>query len=539
MSNRKRASKVKHEGTDTIAIVGMACRFPGARSVSAFWELLTEGRHAIREVPRDRFDIQSYFDAEPGAPGKIRTRMGGFIDDVQCFDANFFHISPRDARLMDPQQRIGLEVAYEAAEDAGVPLPELQSHSTGVYLGMHSCDYAEGLADAEMDVEAAVGVSRSAAAGRLCFALGLKGPSLVVDSDRSSSLVATHLACRSLLDRECDFALAGGTNLILSPRLSIAFSRSGLLSPDGQCKFCDEDAQGFVRSEGVGFVMLQRLSDAVAQGRRIYAVIRGGAVNADGGRSADFTSPSHEGQEALLREAYRNAGVRAADVGYVEAHGTGTVVGDPVEMSALGAVLRDGRSVPCLVGSVKTNIGHAEAAAGIAGLIKTALILKHRTIPATLHVTRPNPKIPFEALRLRLPTGREAWPEAAPLVAGVTSLGLTGINAHVVLEAAPAAANAPATEGARHEMVVLSAPGTEGVVQLATAYVEHLAEPAQDAGLRDIAFTAATRRTRHGERLAVVVDSLQGLRDTLQIAARDEDAPNIARGGARTKAPRI
>jgi acyl transferase domain-containing protein len=372
---------------EPIAIVGIGARFPGARDRSQFWSLLRDGVDAIREVPRLRFDVDGLYDPTPGTPGKLSSRWGGFIDDVEMFDAGFFGISPREAIRMDPQQRLCLEAAWEALDDGGqVPLG-LRGTPTGVFLGVHRDEYG-GLvtaAPAEVDLLSVTGGSRSGVAGRISYALGLEGPSLVFDTDRSSSLVAVHAACQSLRSGECSLALAGGVNLVLTPELSLGFSRANMLAPDGRIKFCDARADGIVRSDGVGVVVLKRLGAAQRDGDPIYALILGGAVNHDGGRGGDLMTPSTAGQAALLRAACQDARVAPREIQYVEAHGTGTIVGDPVEVAALAAVLQPGRGeAPALrIGSVKTNIGHAEAAAGIAGLIKVALAIEHRLLPAS------------------------------------------------------------------------------------------------------------------------------------------------------------
>jgi acyl transferase domain-containing protein len=357
-------------GTEPIAIIGIGCRFPGgADSPEAFWELLCDGVDAVTPVPPDRWGLSIY---EPGvlARGKGPAQWGGFLDlkAIEAFDALFFGISPREAGSMDPQQRLLLEVAWEALEDAGQVAADLHGSRTGVFLGMSSCDY-ENIRTAErapIDIYSLIGSARSVHAGRLSYAYGLEGPSLVTDTACSSSLVACHLASQSLRNRECALALAAGVNLVLLPELSSGFNQADMMAPDGRCKAFDARADGFVRSEGVAVVVLKRLSDAVADSDPIYAVIRGSAVNNDGRSSGLLITPGQRGQEAVLREAYRHAGVLPGHVQYVEAHGTGTSVGDPVEARALGRVIADGRPPdrPCLVGSVKTNIGHAEATAG-------------------------------------------------------------------------------------------------------------------------------------------------------------------------------
>ena len=362
---------------------------------------------AITEVPAERFDLHAFYDPDPAAPGKMNTRWGGFLEQVDQFDPHFFGISPREAARMDPQQRLLLEVAWEALEDAGQAAERLAGTQTGVFIGISNNDYGRiQFGDPHrIDAYAGTGNALSIAANRISYLFDLRGPSMAIDTACSSSLVAVHLACRSLWNGESNLALAGGVNLILSPAITINFTKAGVMAPDGRCKAFDARANGYVRSEGAGVVVLKPLSRALADGDPIYAVVRGSAVNQDG-RSNGLMAPNPLAQEAVLREAYRRAGVSPGDVQYVEAHGTGTLLGDPIEVSALGAVLGIDRPPerPCAVGSVKTNIGHLEAAAGIAGLIKVALALKHREIPPTLHFAEPNPHIPFDRLPLRVQT---------------------------------------------------------------------------------------------------------------------------------------
>jgi acyl transferase domain-containing protein len=394
---------MENTGREPIAIIGIGCRFPEADGPDAFWHLLREGVDAITEIPSDRFDVGDVYDPKPGMPGKLNTRWGGFLEGVDEFDPYFFGISSREASAMDPQQRVLLEVAWEAIEDAGLVPEKLDVGRTGVFAGTCNSDYGNLLEDpADIDIYVAGGNALSVLSGRLSYALGLQGPSMTVDTACSTSLVAVHLACQSLYSGESTVALAGGVNLIFGPEPYIAFSRAQMLAPDGRCKFGDSRADGFVRSEGAGMVVLKRLSSALADGDPIYAVIRGSAVNNDGDSGGLLMTPSRPGQEAVFEEAYRSAGISPGEIQYVEAHGTGTSVGDPVEMQALGAVVGDGRpdDHPCVVGSVKTNIGHTEGAAGVAGLIKAVLALKHRTIPPSLHLQSPNPNIPWQDLPL-------------------------------------------------------------------------------------------------------------------------------------------
>src|SRR5918992_3181056 len=370
--------------SEPIAIIGLGCRFPGAGDPETFWRLLRDGGEAITEVPRDRWDVNAFYDLNPTTPGKMNTRWGGFLEQVDRFDPHFFGISPREAASMDPQQRLGLEVSWEALENAGQTAEELGDSQTGVFIGISTNDYSRRQlgGPAVNDAYAGTGNALSIAANRVSYLLDLRGPSLAVDTACSSSLVAVHYACRSLRSGECSLALAGGVNLILSPELTVTFSQARMMASDGRCKTFDAEADGYVRGEGCGIVLLKRLSDALKQGDTILAMVRGSAVNQDG-RSNGLTAPRGIGQKAVLRQALDNADVPPDQVCYVETHGTGTPLGDPIEFRALAAVLGEGRvpDQPCVLGSVKTNIGHLESAAGIAGLIKGVLVLQNEEIP--------------------------------------------------------------------------------------------------------------------------------------------------------------
>ncbi len=389
------------------AIVGYAARFPGAADADEFWDVLRQGRDAVSEVPRERWDVEEFFDPEPGAPGKIVTRRAGFIDDMAGFDAPFFGVSPREVRLMDPQHRLLLETAWHALEHSGTAPAALANTKSGVYIGLSTHDYLGMMSDelsyAEIEAYMAIGTAAAAGAGRISYRLGLQGPAVTVDTACSSSLVAIHQACQALRLGECDLALAGGANVLISPGTMITFSQARMLAPDGRCKTFDAAADGYVRGEGCGVVVVKRLDDAIRDGDRIRAVIRGSAVNQDGA-SGGLTVPNGVAQQRVITEALERAGVVAGDVGYLEAHGTGTSLGDPIEVQAAAAVLGDGRdpSRPLLIGSVKTNIGHLEAAAGIAGVIKVILSLEHEVLPKHLNFRNPSPHIPWDQLPVRV-----------------------------------------------------------------------------------------------------------------------------------------
>src|ERR1700682_40050 len=428
-------------GTESIAIIGVGCRFPGgADDPESFWRLLRDGVDAIREVPPDRWDIEAFYDPDAAAAGKMYTRWCGFLDHVDQVDPEFFGISPREAAGMDPQQRLLLEVAWEALERAAYPPERLAASQTGVYIGACSSDYVRHqFADLNaIDAYAGTGIAHSILANRLSYLLDLQGPSMAVDTACSSSLVAIHLACQSLRTGECRLALAGGVNLILSPEPSIIFSRARMMAADGRCKTFDARADGYVRGEGCGVVVLKRLSDARADGDFIWAVIRGAAVNQDG-RSNGLAAPNLLAQQGVIRQALANAGVEPRLIGYVEAHGTGTALGDPIEVEALSEIYgKPEAGGSCFLGSVKTNMGHLEAAAGIAGLIKAVLCLQRDEIPPHLHFRTLNPNISLEQTRFAIPTVRTPWPADSPArLAAVSSFGFGGTNAHVILEAAP------------------------------------------------------------------------------------------------------
>ncbi|WP_329171715.1 SDR family NAD(P)-dependent oxidoreductase [Streptomyces sp. NBC_01477] len=521
--------------SEPVAIIGIGCRFPGGvDGPESFWRLLSEGRDAVTEVPADRWDIEQYTSDDPAAAGRTNSRWGGFLDGVDRFDAAFFGIAQQEAARMDPQQRLLAEVAFEALENAGVPTDRLAGSPTGVFVGISTFDYATGqLRDLDaIDPYTGTGSALSIAANRLSYLLDLRGPSMAVDTACSSSLVAVLQACASLERGDCDLALAGGVNLVLSPAFAINFSKAGVMSADGRCKPFDAAADGYVRSEGAGVVVLKPLSRALADGDPVHAVIRGGAVNQDGA-SNGLMAPNPQAQEAVLRAAHRRAGVRAADIGYVEAHGTGTILGDPIEAKALGAALGEGRAPerPCLIGSVKSNLGHMEAAAGIGGLIKAALVVRHRTVPATLHYREPNPHIPFGDLALRVADTLQPWPAGAeaPALAGVSSFGFGGTNAHLVLEQPPAAAPAVRREGADGAVVLaVSARDEQALRDLAAAHADKLAAPG--TSLADFAAAAAVRRTHHEHRLACTGSSADELRAALAAFGRGEEAAGLSSG---------
>ncbi|WP_175725334.1 non-ribosomal peptide synthetase/type I polyketide synthase [Burkholderia ambifaria] len=513
---------------EPIAIVGMSCRFPGAaHDLDAYWRLLNDGVDAISEVPRERWDVDAYYDPDPEAPGRMVCRFGGFLEDVDQFDPAFFRITPREAAAMDPQQRLLLEVSHEALEHAGIPVDSLKGSRTGVFVGITTNDYANlqlrNGGGSGIDGYFFTGNPLNTAAGRISYGLGVQGPSMAIDTACSSSLTAIHTASQNLRSGECDLAIAGGVNLILSPDNSIAVSRTRALAPDGRCKTFDATADGFVRSEGCGALVLKRLSDALAAGDRVLAVLRGSAVNHDGA-SSGFTAPNGRAQEAVIRQAL--GGLPAASIDYVEAHGTGTPLGDPVEVQALatvfGADRGEGRRLR--IGSVKTNIGHTESAAGIAGVIKVVLSLNHDRIPAHLHFRQPSPLVRWDALPIEVCAEASAWPRGErPRRAGVSAFGASGTNAHLVLEEAPAPVRQATPSKHKVHPLVLSAKTPAALRELGRRYQRRLeAEPGLD--IAAVAFSASTGRSHFAHRLALPVTSLEDAIEKLRAFQSKEPA---------------
>jgi len=500
--------RLKSAATEPLAVVGVGCRFPGGvTGPDSFWQLLVDGRDAITEVPPDRWDLDAYYDPDPDAPGKVSTRWGGFLDAVDQFDPDFFGIAPLEAVSMDPQHRLLLETTWRALEHAAISPARLAGTRTGVFIGCGNSDYGRLVFSDEqrIDAYAALGNSFSVAAGRLSYFLGVHGPALTVDTACSSSLVAVHLASRSLRAGECDLAIAGGVSLILSPGPTITLSKARMMSPDGRCKAFDASANGFVRAEGCGVVLLKRLSDARADGDRVLAVIRGSAVNQDG-RSSGLTAPNGPAQVAVIREALANAGLEPDDVELIEAHGTGTSLGDPIEARAIAEVFGVGRTAGSTlrVGSLKTNIGHAEAAAGVAGLIKAVLALWHGKIPRSLHLKSLNPYIDWKGLPIEVATSELPWQaERGKRVAGVSSFGFSGTNVHVVVsDFVEPEVQAAASMRPPSWLLTLSARSESALAELAAAYEAALARvPAPD--LADVSRTASAGRSHFEHRLAI------------------------------------
>jgi acyl transferase domain-containing protein/thioesterase domain-containing protein len=522
-----------------IAIVGLACRFPGATTAEAFWRMLVSGNEAIRQVPADRWDVDALYDPNPAAPGKTTTRWGGFLSDIDLFDADFFGISATEAERMDPQQRLILEVAWEALENANIVPSALAGTRTGVFIGISHSDYDRLIYQDYRRISSYHGTStyHCIAANRLSYLLDLRGPSVAVDTACSSSLVAAHLACQSLRDGECDLAIAGGVNLILTPEETIGLSRCGLMALDGRCKTFDQMADGYVRGEGCGIVVLERPERAGAAGHRTLATIRGSAVNQNGA-SNGLIAPNGTAQQALFRLALANSAAAPSDIGYVEAHGTGTLLGDSIEFRALQSALEGGHesTSPCYVGSVKTNIGHLEAASGVASLIKVVLALQYASIPPHRNLQRLSPHISTDK-RFVIPIDRLPWPSGSrPRRAMVTALGFGGTNCQLILENGESGPTKVAIAERPMHLLTMSAKTPQALKDLAAHYLEFLAETTESIG--DITFTANTARSHFGRRAAVVAESHAMLRRRLEAIIEGRSARGSAIGQV-TKLPKV
>jgi 6-methylsalicylic acid synthase len=529
------------DGDETIAIVGMGCRLPGdVNSPAEFWKSLVDGTDAISEVPEQRWEYYSAGGAENAAAVRRTTRLGGFVSDVDGFDAAFFGISPREAALMDPQQRMALEVSWEALEHAGIVPSSLAGSDAGVYVGVNTDDHGRKLLEDLPRIEAWTGIGSSmcAVANRVSYALDLRGPSMVVDTACSSSLVALHLAAQALRAGEVPVAIAGGVMLMIAPGLTMVMDSAGALAPDGRSKSFDASANGYGRGEGCGIVVLKRLSDARRDGDRVLAIIRGSSVAQDG-RTDGIMAPSRDAQESMLRQACRQAGVAPESVDYVEAHGTGTRAGDPIEAGAIAAVYGTGRPAdrPCLIGSVKTNIGHLEAASGIAGVIKAVLAIEHAAIPPSLNFDDPNPDIPWQGSGLRVVTDLTPWPSTGgPRRAGVSGYGYGGTIAHLVLEQAPLVETPhPALDrGTALRVYPLSGGSPEAVRDYAAALAEWLTADglrAAGAELADVGYTLTRRRSHLGYRTGIVAAGQEELIGRLRQVGMDEPGEDV--GSAR------
>jgi acyl transferase domain-containing protein/NADPH:quinone reductase-like Zn-dependent oxidoreductase/acyl carrier protein len=523
---------------DRIAIIGIGCRFPGGvNDAESFWKLLVERRDAVCDVPADRWNVERYYDREPAIPGKTFVKRGGFLDQIDKFDPQFFGISPREAPYVDPQHRLLLETSWEAIENAGIVLDFEKGSDIAVFVGISHNDY-QGIQSTAFDhfgitPHSATGSAHSIAANRISYCLNLRGPSVAMDTACSSALTAIHTACEHIWAGRGDTALAGGVTVMITPGGFIGFSQASMLSPDGRCAAFDATANGFVRGEGAGIVLLKRLSQAIADGDPIQGVIVGTAVNQDG-HTNGISLPSTEAQTRLVRDACRDAGVSPAQIGFVEAHGTGTAVGDPIEAHALAEALCEQRSIPLPIGSVKTNVGHLETAAGIAGLLKALLVLQHREIPGSLHFSSPSPHIDFDKLKLRVPTETEAFPQTdGERLAGVNSFGFGGANAHVILTEPPSVPHANHAEiwSERAWPIMLSGRSEDALRGYAMKLASWLSERVNLNGdspvLPDLTYTLGNRRNHHPHRLTLVGRSMSELIEELDAFAIKEDSVKI------------
>jgi acyl transferase domain-containing protein/SAM-dependent methyltransferase len=531
---RAKLDEMDRRQNEPVAIVGIGLRLPGgAHDEPSLWQMLVDGVDATSEIPGDRWDLDAYYDLDPDKPGKMNTRHGAFIKGVDQFDAEFFGVSPREAVSMDPQHRLLMEISWEALENAAIAPATLRGSPTGIFVGIGNSDYWRMVnADEEqIDAYSALGNSFSVAAGRLSYFLGLHGPSMAVDTACSASLVAVHLACRSLRSGECSLALAAGVNLILSPELNINFSKSRMLAPDGRCKTFAASADGYVRGEGCGVLVLKTLSAAQQDGNRILAVVRGSAVNQDG-RSGGLTAPNGPAQEEVIRAALGAAGVDPHAVSYLEAHGTGTSLGDPIEVRAASAVLCQGRprDLPLAIGSIKTNIGHLEAAAGVAGLLKVVVALRKGQIPAHLHLDEKSPYIDWDGLPIVVPTALTTWvPVNGKRIAGVSSFGFSGTNAHVILEEPPdATQRKTATERPIH-LLTLSGKSDQALNELVQEVSIRL-ENADDKVFADTCFTANAGRSHFAHRMSVLGENSEQVRESLSAFLMQQPVAHVVGG---------
>ncbi len=535
----------KHGAHEPLAIVGIGCRLPGgADSAESLWNLLCSETDATCDVPETRWNAVRYHDSNPAKVGKIVTRRGGFLREIDQFDPQFFGMSPREAHSLDPQQRLLLQATWEALEDGGIPADDLAGTDVGVFIGGFTLDYQllQNLGRTSryrFKSHSATGMMMTMLANRISHAFDFRGPSMTVDTACSGSLVAVHLAAQSIWNGECDLALAGGVNIMIGPNTAIAESKSGFLSPEGRSKAFDDSADGYARGEGGAIVVIKPLQRAIADGDDIYAQILGTAVSQDG-HTEGITVPRQEAQESAIRAALRRASVQPTEVGYVEAHGTGTPLGDPIEMRALSGALTLDRAAtdPLLIGSVKTNIGHLEAGAGVAGLIKAALVARHGFIPANLHLHTPTRHVSLAELKIDVPRTGRAFPDCQRRIVGVNSFGFGGTNAHAVLAEPPDPGSSPAADPsvrARPTVLPISARSEEALVASAGRLAEHLAiNP--DITLGDLGYTLGRRRSHLNHRHVVIADSTAGAREQLQALA---DGGQISSGRTDSSTPKL
>ncbi len=530
---------------EAIAIIGMGCRFPGeANTPEELWDLICNKTDALGPIPEDRWDVDSLYAPEWRRAGKISVKRGGFIKNVDQFDAGFFGISPLEASRMDPQQRMLLEVSYEAVEDAGLSLNDLDNSRTAVFVGISAHDYGDIQNTPQERVNIGshtnVGSALCITANRISYSYNLTGPSMAIDTACSSSLNAVHMACRAIWNGDADMAFAGGVNSILKPEPQMGFSKGGFLSPDGICYSFDERGNGYIRSEGAGLIFLKKLSEAEKDGDKIYAVIRGSAVNQDGATNG-ISVPNPDAQAALLEKAYQDAGVNPHDVTYVEAHGTGTFVGDPIESNSIGKVIGKDRNDICYMGSIKSNIGHLEPASGIAGISKLALAMKNGAIPPNIHFEKGNPNIAFDELKLKVPTDITNWPgdPKQPRYGGVNSFGFGGSNAHVVLEDYKVNGNLRNNDKKGLNICTISARHQDALQELTKNYIDFLKDGNNDSSFSDICFSSSVRHSHHPMRLAVVAESKEELAENLETYLNGDSITEVAEGRANEKKDQI
>ncbi len=527
---------MNRDNREPLAIIGMGCRFPGeVNSPRELWNLLISKKNAIQTIPSDRWDVESFFAAEFRRAGKISVKRGGFIKDIDKFDAGFFGISPLEASRMDPQQRMLLEVSYEAIEDAGLSLNDLDGSRTAVFIGISAHDYGDLQNTPQERVNIGshtnVGSALCINANRISYFYNLKGPSFAIDTACSSSLNAIHLACRSIWEGDADAAFAGGVNSILKPEPEMGFSKGGFLSPDGTCYSFDERSNGYIRSEGAGLVFIKPLSQAEKDEDDIYAVIRGTTVNQDGATKG-ISVPNPVAQQALLTEAYKSTGISPSDVQYIEAHGTGTFVGDPIETNSIGKIIGKNRQDKCYIGSIKSNIGHLEPASGIAGISKMALALKKGIIPPNINFQKGNPNIRFEEYNLEVPTEAIPWPSKKDNLqfGGVNSFGFGGSNVHIILQKYNPKKETQSLDNKGPLVCTLSARSNDALTSLVQSYIEFLNDKNNTSNFSDICNGSAVRSSHHDIRLAVVAESKKELAENLQVYLNGETLTEIAEG---------
>ncbi|AFZ15518.1 6-deoxyerythronolide-B synthase (plasmid) [Crinalium epipsammum PCC 9333] len=525
--------KLEQEKTEPIAIIGMSCRFPGADDPESFWQLLRSGTNSASKIPDERWNIKNYYDQDPTVPGKMPLRYGYFLKDIDQFDADFFRISPREAGAIDPQHRLLLEVSWEALERSGHVPDRLAGSSTGVFIGLTCEDYNDVIQkrppelNKQHELFFVTGVKSYAASGRISYTWGLTGPAMTIDTACSSSSVAIHQACMSLRQRECEMALAGGVNLILDPTVHVYTYKGRILTLDTHCKVFDASADGYVRAEGCGIVVLKRLSDALADRDNILAVIRGSGVNQDGA-SYSFSAPNGKSQQALLNRVLTQTNIHPSEVSYFEAHGTGTAVGDATELTTIEQVfgLYHSQESPIMVGSCKANIGHPEPASGIASLIKLVLSLQNQEIAPQINIKEINPCLDWKETAVKIPTQIASWPQSRPHIAALNCFGISGTNSCMLVQEAPELKPIISEWKRPEHILVISAKSSSALLQLANRYRQYLSVN-QEQSLADICFTANTGRLHLQHRVSIVGASVEEIETKLASFYREEEAVGV------------